>query len=241
MQARCGEALGDRPRGRRGRRRPGERRVRRAAELRGHVVRAPGGDLGEDPAPCGAGARPGPGRDRHARASVAARTARAPSDDRRSARSRWSSSDADPASRTPAACATPAARSAARPGGHERRTGVEQDDVAPGPALRPGEDRLHERRVLGRRAARELRGLRGTEPERRDVDLAAHDPIRRDVVDDAAPVERELVHARAMHDERSLRAQGAQDRRKLRGSDRVPHADELAPCSGGVRRADRAD
>ncbi len=215
MEPRRGQALGDRSRGGRGPCRPGECRVGRIAELRRDVAGAPGGDLGEDAAPCGAPAGRGRDLDRHARTSAAAWAAFVASAASRSARSRATSRDAAPESRIAAACVDALRQVRRPPGGDERRSRVEQDHVASRPRSAPGEDGIDERGVLGRRCRRRAaRSPRDRSPS------AATSTSRRTTPPGVtswmtpAAVERQLVHAGAVDHERALGAQdGAAPRR----------------------------
>src|SRR5258706_74060 len=118
-------------------------------------------------------------------------------------------------------------------GDQERGGGVQDDDVAPGPAL-SGEDRLDDRGVLGRGSTSELRGLRAAEPEVRSPDLVNGNPGRRDVMDDAGPIERQLVDARPMDDDRSLGAEQLRHGRDSGRDGRVPDSDNRAFRAGRV-------
>src|SRR5439155_783739 len=81
-----------------------------------------------------------------------------------------------------------------------RRSGVEQDHVAPWTGM-AGEDRLDDRGILRRRAAGQRSCWRGLEPEACGVDLPRVDRAVLDVIDDPGAIERQLVDPGAMDHE----------------------------------------
>ena len=123
--------------------------------------------------------------------------------------------------------------------GDERGAGVEEDGV-PACAAVTLEDRDGDRSVPVGRAAAQLGGRGGPEPEAPGLHTGWHDPRRRDVEDHPRTVERQLVDAIAVDDEGPLRPEPLGDLaiRGAAAASPTPRSARVAPAGfvSGPRR-----